>query len=501
MTRIDIRGTAPPGRARLGLALALLVLPVLPVSMDVSVLYLVMPTVTEQLGPSATQQLWILDIYAFLVAGLLITMGNLGDRAGRRRVLLVGAAIFGLASVLAAFAPNAGALIAARALMGVGGAMLLPSSLALIPRLFTEPRARGNAIAVWTAVAAVGSAIGPIIGGVLLHHFWWGSVFLINTPVLLVVLALGPFLLPEHRAGGRGRLDPPSVVLSIAGILSVVYAVKEAAAAGMTVWTAVAGVFGTVVLLVFVRRQRRLAEPLVAPQLFRYGRFRLAVSASLVATLSGGGMGSLTSVYLQSVAGRNALDAALLGIPAAVAIGIFSMCGAGVARRLGLRNAFVVGLGAAAAGNLLLLGTGVAGGIAWYLAGSTIAGVGYGIVLMLVPDLAVAALPPERAGSAVGVTETSLELGNALGLSLLGSLAALVFRSGGDFAPTLGETLGRTGGDPALADAAQHAFVTGMHVATTTGAGLLLFVAATAMLGSRSKPRGARGRKFPDHRR
>lgn len=496
MTRIDIRGTAPPRRA--WLALALLILPVLPVSMDISVLYLVMPTVTEQLAPSATQQLWILDIYAFLVAGLLITMGNLGDRAGRRIALLVGATIFGLASVLAAFAPTAGALIAARALMGVGGAMLLPSSLALIPRLFPESRTRATAIALWTAVAAGGSAIGPVIGGVLLHQFWWGSVFLINVPILLILLALGPFLLPEHRASGRGLLDVASVVLSIAGILSVVYAVKEVAATGMTVPTAVAGVFGMVVLPVFVRRQRRLAEPLVDLRLFRHGPFRLAVFASLAATLSGGGMGSLTSVYLQSVAGRDVLDAAVLGIPGAVAVGVFSMSGAGIARRLGLRNAFGVGLGAAAVGNLLLLGTSADGGIAWYVAGWTIAGSGYGIVLMLVPDLAVAAAPPERAGSAVGVTETSLELGNALGISLLGSLAALVFRSGGDFATTLGETLAR---NPALADAARNSFVTGMHVATTTGAGLLVLAAATAVLGSRSKPLRVRARGIAGRRR
>ncbi|MFD4433982.1 MFS transporter, partial [Nocardia sp. NPDC058497] len=371
-------------------------------------------------------------------------------------------------------------------LMGLGGAMLLPSSLALISSLVTEPRLRATAIAAWTAFAAGGSAIGPIIGGVLLHKFWWGSVFLINIPVVLVLLALGPFVLPEHRAAGRGPLDLPSVVLSIAGILLVVYTVKEAAAAGMTTSTAVAGVFGMVVLLVFVWRQRRLAEPLLDLRLFRHGPFRLAVSAGLVGTLSGGGMGSLTSMYLQSVAGRDALDAALLGIPAATAVCVFSMSGAGVARRLGVRNAFGVGLGAAAVGNLLLLGISVDSGIAWYMAGSTIAGIGYGIVLMLVPDLAVAAVPPERAGSAVGITETSIELGNALGLSLLGSLAALVFRSGSDFAPTLGETLARTCDDPALADAAQRSFVTGMHVATTTGAGLLVLAAAAAVLGSRS---------------
>ncbi|RDI67662.1 MFS transporter [Nocardia pseudobrasiliensis] len=487
MTGIDTHDIATPRRAWLGLAV--LILPVLLVSMDMSVLYLAMPALTEALAPSATQQLWILDIYGFLIAGLLITMGNLGDRIGRRNILLAGATVFGVASVLAAFAPSAGVLIAARALMGLGGATLLPSSLALISSLFPDPRTRGTAIGIWTAFFAGGSAIGPIVGGVLLHQFWWGTVFLINTPVLLVLLAFGMFVLPEHRSTGRGPLDLLSVVMSIGGILPLVYAVKQAAADGIDPRVAVIGVFGVVVLVLFVRRQRQLADPLLDLSLFRQGWFSVAIGSSTIGMMSLAALSYLTSVYLQSVTGRDALAAALLGIPQAIVVFLCSMNGAKVARWLGVRASFVLALGAAAVGNLMLFGVGVDGGVGWYVAGSTVAGIGYGVVFTLVSEVSVASVPAERAGSAVGISETSFELGNALGLSLLGSLAALVFRSGGDFASTLGETLDHAANNPALAHAARESFVTGMHTATTVGAVLLIGMAIIALIAGRSRTR------------
>ncbi|MCM6772246.1 MFS transporter [Nocardia sp. CDC159] len=485
MTGIDTREIAAPRRAWLGLAV--LILPVLLVSMDMSVLYLAMPTLTEALAPSATQQLWILDIYGFLIAGLLITMGNLGDRIGRRNILLAGAAVFGLASVLAAFAPSAEVLIAARALMGLGGATLLPSSLALISSLFPDPRTRGTAIGIWTAFFAGGSAVGPILGGVLLHQFWWGTVFLINTPVLLVLLAFGPFVLPEHRSG-RGPLDLVSVVMSIGGILPLVYAVKQAAAEGINAIDAVAGVVGVVVLVLFVRRQGQLAEPLLDLSLFRRGLFSVAIGSSTIGMMSLAGLSYLTSVYLQSVTGRDALGAALLGVPQAIVVFVCSMSGARIARVLGVRASFTLALGAAAVGNLMLFGLGVDGGVGWYVAGSTVAGLGYGVVFTLVSEVSVSSVPPERAGSAVGISETSFELGNALGLSLLGSLAALIFRSGGEFASTLGETIDHAGSDAALIHAARESFVTGMHTATTVGAVLLAAMAVVALVTGRSRP-------------
>ncbi|MEU3013119.1 MFS transporter [Nocardia asteroides] len=477
--------TAQAGGRRAWLGLGVLLLPVLLVSMDISVLFLAMPTLTADLDPSASQQLWILDIYGFMLAGLLITMGNLGDRIGRRNILLVGATVFGLASVLGAFAPNPEVLIAARVLMGIGGATLLPSSLALISSLFPDVRERATAIGIWTAFFAGGSAVGPIIGGVLLHHFWWGSVFLINIPVLAILLLFGPFLLPEHRSAALGPLDLPSVALSIGGILPVVYGIKHIAAEGFDITSLVIAAIGAGLLVVFVRRQRQLAEPLLDLSLFTRPLFRVAIGASLVGMMSLAALSYLTSVYLQSVTGRDPLQAALLGIPMAIAVFVFSMSGARVGRALGVRATFTLALAMSAVGNLMLLGVGVDGGLIWYLVGSAVAGIGYGISFTLVSDVAVSAVPAERAGSAVGISETSFELGNALGLALLGSVAALVFRSGGDFGDTLGETVAEAGGDTALIDAARESFVTGMHVATAGGALLLIAMAVLAWRSAR----------------
>ncbi|MQY26283.1 MFS transporter [Nocardia aurantia] len=488
MTSTDIRvsGAAPqvgsPRRAWLGLAV--LLLPVLLVSMDVSVLFLAMPTLSAALDPSAMQQLWILDVYGFVLAGLLITMGNLGDRFGRRRILLGGATIFGIGSVLGAFAPSAGVLIAARALMGAGGATLLPSSLALISALFAEPRARAAAIGVWTAFFAGGSAVGPIIGGLLLNHFWWGSAFLVNLPVLVVFLALGALLLPEHRAG-RGPLDPISVVLSIGGILPLIYAVKHAAADGVAITDGVFAVIGAGLLWAFLRRQRHLDDPLLDLSLFRRTGFTVAIGSSTIGMLALSGLGYLGSVYLQSVTGRDPLAAAFLSIPAAAMVFVVSMGGARIGRRLGAPVSFAVALGTAAAGNLLMLGIGVDGGVGWYVAGSTIAGFGYGLCFTLVSDVAISAVPPQRAGAAAGISETSFELGNGLGLSLLGSLVTLVFRSKGHFESTLGETLAH--GDAGLAHAARAAYVSGVHAAIVVAAGLLAAMAVVALLSARRR--------------
>lgn len=489
MTNVEAARAAPDtsGGRRAWFGLAVLLLPVLLVSMDMSVLFLALPTLTADLDPSAAQQLWILDIYGFLIAGLLITMGNLGDRIGRRTVLLAGATVFGTASALAAFAPSAAVLIAARALMGIGGATLLPSSLALISDLFPDHRQRSRAIGIWTAFFAGGSAVGPIIGGVLLHHFSWGSVFLINVPVLLVLLAFAPLLLPEHRTAALGPLDLPSVALSIGGILPAVYAVKHVAERGPDVEALVSAVLGAAVLTLFVRRQRRLNHPLVDLSLFTRARFSVAIGSSTAAMMSLAGLSYLSSIWLQSVTGRDPLQAAVLGIPMAITVFIFSVNGSAVARLLGVRWAFVTALVTAAVGNLLVLGIGADGGAGWYVAGSAIAGIGYGIVFTLVSEVAVASVPAERAGSAVGISETSFELGNALGLALLGSLAALVFRAGGEFAPTLGETIQRHAADSGLLAAARDSFVTGAHASIAAGAGVLLLMGVVAFVVGRGE--------------
>ena len=473
---------------RTWLGLAVLTLPVFLVSMDVSVLYLAIPSITDALAPSAAQQLWILDIYGFLIAGLLITMGNVGDRVGRRRILLAGAALFGIASVIAAFAPSPEILIAARALMGIGGATLLPSSLSLIANMFPDARERGRAIGVWTAAFAGGSAVGPVIGGVLLHHFWWGVVFLINVPVLAALFVFGPRLIPEYRAATNDPFDVVGVVLSMAGILPLVYAVKTVASEGATTGVVVAGVVGAALLVTFLLHQRRVTSPLLDLKLFGNAQFSGAVAVALIGMMALGGMSYLTGVYLQSVMGHDVLAAAIAGLPMAVAVAVFSIGATRVAAFLGTRLAFVGSVGLAAAGNLGMLTLGTSTPVWAYVLCTTIAGVGYGIQFSLVSVVVVGSVPPERSGAASGISETSFELGTAMGLALLGSLATLVFRDGDrgwSFGDTLGETLHRAtdmgSAGEGLATAAKQAFVDGMHAASLAS-GLALLVLGTVLL-------------------
>src|SRR5882757_513294 len=263
-----------PGR---WLALAVLVLAVLLVAVDATVLGLATPFLSEDLKPSGTQLLWIGDAYSFVLAGLLVSMGSLGDRIGRKRILLIGATAFGLISVLNAYANSAELMIVARALLGVAGATLMPATLALIRNLFHDPRERSLAIGIWGAAASAGMAVGPIVGGVLLENFWWGSVFLINLPVMAVLVVVGIKLLPESRDPNPGPWDLISVVLSLIGMVAVVYAVKEAAVEGFRWDIAVSAVVGIAALCWFVRRQLTLKSPLLDMRLFHHRGFSGAV--------------------------------------------------------------------------------------------------------------------------------------------------------------------------------------------------------------------------------
>ncbi|MBD0863236.1 MFS transporter [Gordonia sp. zg691] len=486
-----------PGGAdrRAWLGLTVLTLPVFLVSMDVSVLYLAIPSITDALAPSAAQQLWILDIYGFLIAGLLITMGNVGDRVGRRRILLAGAALFGFASVLAAFAPTAGVLIAARALMGIGGATLLPSSLSLIANMFPDARDRGRAIGVWTAAFAGGSAVGPVIGGLLLHHFWWGVVFLINVPVLVMLFVFGPRLIPEYRAATTDPFDVVGVVLSMGGILPLVYSIKTLASDGASVGVVALGVVGAALLVAFLLHQRRVAAPLLDLKLFTNAQFSGSVAVALIGMMALAGMSYLTGVYLQSVMDHDVLAAAIAGLPMAVAVAVFSIGATKVAALVGTRFAFVGSIALAAAGNLGLLALGTGSPVWVYVLCTTIAGVGYGIQFSLVSVVVVGSVPPERSGAASGISETCFELGTAMGLALLGSLATLMFRDGNDgwvFGDTLGETLHRAtdmgAAGEGLATAAKQAFVDGMHAASLVSGIALVVLGVVLLIVMRDEP-------------
>lgn len=482
-------------RAWLGLLVVLG--PVLLVSMDGSILFLAMPRVSQALNPSADQALWILDIYGFAVGSLLIAFGNIGDRYGRLKLLITGAIFFGIGSAAAAFAPTPELLIAARALMGIAGATLLPSALAVLSELFTDPRRRAQAIGIFAAAFAAGFAIGPVIGGVLLERFWWGSVFLINLPVIVLFVCFAPVLLGEVRATRPGRVDPISVVTSAVGLLLAMYGLKHAAAEGLSVSAVLTAIVGIVVLAWFGLRQRRLAHPLIAFSLFRDRVFTIAVITGLLPLAAWSAAAYLAGIYLQSVLDIPVLHAALLALPGAVVLTTTCIVTPAVVERVGKRVALLICHFSIATGLLLLLPTTITGGVGWYVASTAIAGIGYGISFAVVADTAVGAVPPERAGSAGAIAETSNEIGNALGIALLGSLAALLFRlQGPDLAPTLDETLQLPDLAAAMVTDAKSAFLTGMRMAAAIASLLHLVLGLVAL---RWLPRPASDETLTEH--
>lgn len=466
------------------IGLAILALPCLVYAMDLTVLNLALPALSADLRPSGTELLWIVDVYGFFAAGSLVTMGWLGDRIGRRRLLMIGGAAFAGASILSALATGPTMLIAARALLGIAGGTLAPSTLSLISRMFKDEVQRGRAIAIWVMSYSAGAAIGPLADGVLLERFWWGSVFLLGIPPVAALLVLGPRLLPEYRDPGAGRLDLPSAALSLSAVLASTYGLKQIAQGASPLasipWIAAGIALGAT----FVRRQRRLPSPLIDLRLFGIAKLRAALTATLVSFAVVFGIAVFTAQYLQSVVGLSPLAAGLWSLPWAIGIIASSAATERITRHLSREMTITLGLLVGAAGLGVL--TQVDGGLTPLVAGSTILSLGMGPVVTLATDLVVSSAPLERAGAAAGVSETSSELGGALGIALLGSVAAAVFR-GGLPAGTAGETVGGTVeagerlGDPGLVDAARDAFT--QAVAVTAGIGsIVLLVGAAVML-------------------
>jgi DHA2 family multidrug resistance protein-like MFS transporter len=478
-----------PGR---WLALSVLVLAVLLVAVDATVLGLANPYISEDLQPSGTQLLWIGDVYSFVIAGLLVSMGSLGDRIGRKRILLVGATAFGAVSVLNAYATTPEMMIAARALLGVAGATLMPATLALIRNLFHDPRERSLAVGIWGATASAGTAVGPIVGGFLLEHFWWGSVFLINLPVMAVLVVVGIRLLPESRTPNPGPWDVTSVALSLVGMIGVVYAVKEAAAHGLTWEASAVGLLGAAALYGFVRRQLTLPVPLLDMRLFRDRGFSGAVLADLLTVLGLSGLVFFLSQYLQLVQGRPPFEAGLAELPAAVGAVVAGLLAGRAARRFSVR-AIVAG-GLAAIGLALASLTVLDRSTGYPLLGAAllVVGVGAGLSFTVTADVILGSVPKEQAGAASAVSETAYELGAALGIAVLGSIVTGVY--GGFTAPTgtpagahdsLGGALqASTTMPPATAEtmlsSARDAFTEGLTLASAAGAAVLLITAAAA---------------------
>jgi DHA2 family multidrug resistance protein-like MFS transporter len=481
--------------------LAVLLLPLLLVSMDVSVLYFAVPFISRDLGPSSTEQLWIFDVYGFVLAGLLITMGSLGDRIGRRRLLLIGALCFSLASLGAAYSHSAGELITARAVQGVAGATLMPSTLALIRNMFHDEKQRRTAIAIWTSATMSGIALGPVLSGFLLDHFWWGSVFLINVPFMILLLALGPALVPEFRAPQAGRFDFISSVLSLGAVLPVIYGMQEISADGAQPASIAAIVAGVAVGVVFLLRQARSRNPMIELTLFRSRGFTGAVALNLVSMFAIVGFAIFATQYLQSVRGMSPFTAALWSIVPMTGTMTAVPLSQLLVKRVDRGYIAAAGLLAAAGGYALLTQARVDSGLWFVLLGASIYAGGVVTALTVGNELIMGAVPPHRAGAAAALVETSSEFGGALGMAVLGSIGVAIYRSDlAHNAParlpsaamdaarnTLGGALSVAEHLPAqldsqLAAAARLAFTHGLDTAAL-GAGIAMIVAAVLSAG------------------
>ncbi|MGK5440459.1 MFS transporter [Micromonospora sp. URMC 105] len=411
------------------IGLAVLALPTILLSLDATVLYLATPHLGADLRPDSNQLLWIVDIYGFMIAGFLLTMGSLGDRMGRRRLLMIGAAAFAAASVLAAYAPTPEVLIAARALLGIAGATLMPSTLALISNMFRDPQQRGMAIGLWVACFSVGIAVGPIAGGLLLETFWWGSVFLLGVPVMVVLLATAPALLPEYRDPQAGRLDLASVLLSLGAVLPVVYAVKEFAKEGFGLLPLIALATGIVVAVVFAQRQNRLVDPLLDLRLFRERSFNAALAILLLGLGIMGGVYLFVTQYLQLVEGLSPMAAGLWLLPAALALIVASSVTPLIARRFSPGYVVAGALVLSGLGYLMISQVGTSSGLPLLVAGFVLVYAGTSPTMVLGTDLVVGAAPPEKAGSASAVSESAMEFGIAFGVAVLGVVGTTVYRN------------------------------------------------------------------------
>jgi DHA2 family multidrug resistance protein-like MFS transporter len=493
------------------IGLAVLALPTLLVSIDVSVIIVALPHIGGALGADSAQMLWIMDIYSFMLAGFLVTMGTLGDRIGRRKLLMIGGAGFGLASVLAAFSPTPELLIVSRALLGVAGATLSPSILALISNMFRNDAQRGFAISVWLTCFMGGMTVGPLVGGLMLEHFWWGAVFLLGVPVMLLLLVSAPFLLPEYKAPTSTRIDLASVGLSLLTILPAIYGLKEIAKHGAEPVALTAIAVGIGFGILFARRQQRLADPLLDLKLFANPRFSAAVSGMFMITLTGAMM-LFINQYLQLVLGLSPFVTGLWTLPGVGASVLGILLAPIVAQKIRPVYLIAGGMAVSVLGVVLVNAVDLTSGLTLLVIGFGIWNLGCAPMVTLASGIVMSSVEPEKAGSGAAINETFSEFGFALGIAAFGSLGTVLYRAGvaGSVPTELPAEQAALAGDslagaiatatqfPGFLEIARFAFLDGFHIAATVTALILSVVAIVALVMFRSVPRlGANASEAP----
>ncbi|MET9572063.1 MFS transporter [Streptomyces virginiae] len=491
---------AVSGGANRWVVLAVLCVSLVLVALDATILHVAVPSVTEDLRPGPIELLWIVDAYPLVCASLLILFGTLGDRVGRRRILLLGYGLFGAASATAALADNAQVLIAARALLGIGGAMIMPATLSILRQVFPDRRERALAIGIWTAVAAIGAASGPVLGGFLIEHFWWGSVFLINIPLMALILPLGRWLLPESRGSADGPWDVLGALMAAAGVLGSVLGIKRLGAERhlLDAEALVPMLLGAALLVLFVRRQKRREHPLIDMRMFSRAAFSTSVACIVLAMLALVGLELIAVQYLQLVLHLSPLETGLRLLPLTFAAMAAGATGSHTLARVGPRTMVSLGFVLTAFAVLLLTQMGQQDRPVLLTIGFVLLGFGLQTTLFAAYESMLSEAPAETAGGAASIGETSYQLGAGIGIALLGSVMNAAYRPGLASVPgvsaadsagaanSLGEAyqIAAGLGGPAGASlyaAARHAFVHGLHVTLLVSAGLLFAGAAMAL--------------------